>query len=235
MKKTKNKMKISQDKKEFYSIPVTYTKQAYSNFCGVASGIQALSFHKKKSNSKDKLPTQKHFGVTIGVLANKGGTSSTKLRNGLNQYKHVYKFSKTPYIVGNISQFKNPAKQFESRVKSSLKNKTTAPIILVDTESMHKRYTKNYRHYVTVTAYDSSKKMVKLMDPNHIASFSSSKGYWAKITVSNISTAKNESYKINKANKSKKHKQKRIPNKYKSITTALLTSEKTSPNPVMVW
>ena len=132
--------------------------------CGVAAGISALSFHKTKINSKEKLPTQEHFGNTIGTLPNKGGTSSTYLTSGLNKYKTALKFKDTPYIMGNVSQFSKPEDKIASRITSTLSSNSTAPILLTRTYKLNKKYTKNYRHYVTVSGYKTKDKKVRLID-----------------------------------------------------------------------
>lgn len=205
-KKEKNSLSKQATKK--YTINVTYFKQEYYNFCGVASGVQALSFHKSKSGSKEKLPTQKHFGNTIGVLPKGAGTSSTKLANGLNQYKHVYKFKDTPYIVGNIAQFDKPETKLKSRVRDTLSGKKTAPILLLRTDFLKNYEGKEFRHYVTVSGYDETKNKMRLVDPNHHTKYTNGGIYWAPIGT------KTSAY---------------------GITKAMYEADKESENPVMVW
>lgn len=156
------------------------TIDLYKN-CGVAAGISALSFHKTKINSKEKLPTQEHFGNTIGTLPNKGGTSSTYLTSGLNKYKTALKFKDTPYIMGNVSQFSKPEDKIASRITSTLSSNSTAPILLTRTYKLNKKYTKNYRHYVTVSGYKTKDKKVRLIDPNHHTEFTGGKAYWTDL------------------------------------------------------
>lgn len=165
----------------YYTIPVTYNKQAYKNFCGPASGRQALSFHKAKSKSKEALPTQEHFGVTIGVLPEKGGTQSTNLRDGLNKYKNVYSFSSNPYIVGGIIDSKDPQKTFISRISDTLKGQKTAPILLTRTEWIDEYDGASFRHYVTISGYNESKKVLRVVDPNHLTKYTKGGTYWTSI------------------------------------------------------
>lgn len=179
-KQEKKKVKTLSSSK-VYTIPVKYIKQQYSNYCGVAAGISALSFHKTKSKSSEKLPTQKHFGNTVGTLPNKGGTSSTYLTAGLNKYKTVFKFKNTPYIMGNVAQFSRPEDKISSRIKSTLSSESTAPILLTRTYKLTPRYTKNYRHYVTVSGYNTKNKKIRLVDPNHHTKFTGGKAYWANL------------------------------------------------------
>ncbi|EON70928.1 C39 family peptidase [Lysinibacillus sphaericus] len=189
----------------YYTIPVTYNKQAYSNFCGPAAGRQALSFHKEKSKSNDSLPSQDNFGVTIGTLPNKGGTQSTNLRNGLNQYKNVYGFSSNPYIVGNLTDSANPANTFISRITDSLKNQKTAPILLTETEWIEQYKGTNYRHYVTISGYNESGQTLRVVDPNHHTEFTGTGTYWTSIgkATDNTTTGKGiakATYKADGAN-----------------------------------
>ncbi|MDM5248723.1 C39 family peptidase [Lysinibacillus sp. G4S2] len=165
----------------YYTIPVTYNKQAYTNFCGPAAGRQALSFHKAKSKSKESLPSQENFGVTIGVLPEKGPTRSTDLRNGLNKYKNVYSFSSNPYIVGRIIDSKDPQTTFISRITDTLKEQKTAPILLTETEWIKQYKGTNYRHYVTISGYKESDKTLRVVDPNHHTEFTGTGTYWTSI------------------------------------------------------
>jgi hypothetical protein len=193
---------------EYYTISVTYNKQAYFNFCGVAAGRQALSFHKQKSGSSEPLPTQDYFGRSIGTLPNGGGTSSTYLANGLNQYKSVYKFSNTPYIVGNIAEFAQPAVKLETRVKATLRDKATAPILLTNTKYIDQYRGTEYRHYVTVSGYDQAADSFRIVDPNHHTEYTSGGTYWSRLRTSVSSTG---------------------------IARAVYEADKKSTNPVMVW
>ncbi|MEQ6353450.1 C39 family peptidase [Lysinibacillus sp. M3] len=172
----------------YYTIPVTYNKQAYKNFCGPASGRQALSFHNVKSKSKEALQTQEHFGVTIGVLPEKGPTKSTDLSNGLNKYKNVYGFSSTPYIVGSIIDSNDPQKTFISRIIDSLKNEKTAPILLTETEWIEQYKGTNFRHYVTISGYKESNKTLRVVDPNHHTKYTGTGTYWTTIGIATDTT-----------------------------------------------
>ncbi|KLV16606.1 MULTISPECIES: C39 family peptidase [Niallia] len=184
--------KVAAKTNEHYTISVKYNKQQYSNFCGVAAGRQSLSFHKLKSGSSDKLPSQKHFGNTIGTLPNGGGTKSTFLADGLNKYKYVYKFSGNPYIVGNIAKYSKPAVKLETRVKTTLRNKKTAPILLTRTDFIEQYRGTKYRHYVTVSGYDKNADEFRLVDPNHHTEFTKGGTYWSKLktTVSKKGVAR---------------------------------------------
>ncbi|MFB7033305.1 C39 family peptidase [Bacillus altitudinis] len=206
--KQKKKIKTLSKSNEYYTIPVTYKKQKYFNYCGVAAGVQALSFHKKQSGSSEELPSQDHFGITIGTLPKKKGTSSTYLANGLNKYKYVYKFSKNPYIVGDIAQYSKPAVKLENRIKSTLRQKKTAPIILLDTKWLKRYKGKSYRHYVTVSGYNKNADQLRLVDPNHHTKYTGGKAYWEK-----LGTTKS---------------------KY-GVAVAVYAADVASPNPVMVW
>ncbi|AVK86156.1 hypothetical protein C3943_22955 [Lysinibacillus sp. B2A1] len=165
----------------YYTIPVTYNMQEYTNFCGPASGRQALSFHKANSNSNQALPSQEQFGITIGVLKNGNGTSSTNLANGLNQYKNVYGFSSNPYIVGNLSQATNPTNTFISRISATLGDSKTAPILLTETQWISQYKGKNYRHYVTISGYNQSDNTLRVVDPNHNTQYTGTGTYWTSI------------------------------------------------------
>ncbi|GIN87577.1 hypothetical protein J6TS2_39630 [Heyndrickxia sporothermodurans] len=194
---------------EYYTISVTYNKQQYWNFCGVAAGRQALSFHKSKSRSSERLPSQEHFGRSIGTLPEVGGTKSTFLAKGLNQYKYVYKFSGNPYIVGNIRQFAKPAVALEKRVKSTLRNKKTAPILLARTDFLDEYKGRKFRHYVTVSGYDKNADKFRLVDSNHYTQYTHGGTYWSRL---------------------------RTTTSGKGIAKAVYVAEgKKGKNPVMVW
>jgi len=194
---------------EYYTIPVNYIKQQYKNYCGVAAGVEALSFHKNKSKSSEKLPSQNSFGTTIGILPNKGATASTYLADGLNKYKYVFKFSSNPYVVGNIAQYANPKGKLVMRIKSTLRTKKIAPIVLTETRFISQYKQTNYRHYVTVSGYNGGKSEVRLVDPNHHTEFTKGKPYWTSLG----GTSKNS----------------------KGLAKAVYTADQTSSNPVMVW
>lgn len=204
---------------EYYTINVPHKKQEHFNFCGVAAGVQTLAFHKAKSGDSTKLPEQKTFGWTIGVLPEKSGTTSTSLATGLNAYKTTYGFKSNPYIVGNIAQFDKPAVTLENRVKNTLRAKTNAPILLLHTEKLS-RYVlapKNYRHYVIVSGYDQGKDQFRLVDSNHVTVIDKNTNnkvafggiYWSKLGTTGSA---------------------------KGVARAVFEANiKTAKNPVMVW
>ncbi|WP_026676223.1 C39 family peptidase [Fictibacillus gelatini] len=195
---------------EHYTISVNPNMQKYWNFCGVASGRQALSFHKLKSKSSEPLPSQDYLGRSMGVFPGKGAATSTWIAHALNQYKYVYKFSSNPYVIGNIAQFDYPAVKLETRVKATLRSKKTAPILLLKTKYMPNYKRRDWRHYVTVSGYDKNADEFRLVDPNDHTDVIPKPVYWERIRTTKQGV-KGIAQAVYKANK------------------------ETSKNPVMVW
>ncbi|MEK5393410.1 C39 family peptidase [Margalitia sp. FSL K6-0131] len=192
---------------EYYTIDVYRNVQEYFNFCGPANARQALSFHKYKSGSSYTLPSQTKLGEAMGTFPDKGGTVSTYLADAINGYRDIYNFSKTPYIVGNIAQFSTPAVTLENRVKATLRDQSTAPILLVRTDYLPYYNGEKWRHYETVSGYDKDADQFRLVDTNHHGSYSAIR--WVKLGTTNSA---------------------------KSVARAVYEANLESPNnPVMIW
>ena len=153
---------------EYYAISVTANQQEKNNWCGPASGRQALSFHKSRSGSSTALPSQTTLASKMGTNAD--GSTTTGIAKALNEYKSTFGIGSN-YTAASLRNLTNPQGTFETRIKGVLMNKTNAPILLVQTKFIPRYKGVALRHYITVSAYsyDHSKgtKEVRTVDPHY--------------------------------------------------------------------
>ncbi|TPE68844.1 C39 family peptidase [Halalkalibacterium halodurans] len=154
---------------EFYTISVSNYKQENGYYCGPASARQTLSFHKSKSGSSTSLPSQSTLASKIGTTSS--GSTTSGIASGLNSYKSTFGFSSNPYVAADITNVSSPKSTFETRVKGVIKNKTNAPIVLMETKYLTRYDGKASRHYNTISGYSyeysSGKKRMRTVDPHH--------------------------------------------------------------------
>lgn len=175
LKETDNTIQADPDG-EFYSITVTNYKQERNYWCGPASARQSLSFHKSKSGSTTSLPSQNTLSSLIGTEYY-GASTTTGIVKALNNYKSTFGFSANPYVAADITNVSNPQSTFEARIKGVLRNRTNAPIVLVETQYLPRYGGTTLRHYFTISGYSyeyaTGKKTVKTAkeitktDPNY--------------------------------------------------------------------
>lgn len=142
-----------------YTIPVTNYEQGQDNWCGPASIVQTLSFHKAKSGASAALPTQIDLAGSLGIL-NSGGASTASMADILNRssYKSTYGYTKT-YTATDLLDKSNPFQFMYNNLRSAIINQTSAPIILIETGTALgiQRYYDlgvHCRHYVTVSGIE---------------------------------------------------------------------------------
>ncbi|WP_255247447.1 C39 family peptidase [Paucisalibacillus globulus] len=161
---------------------VTNYKQERDYWCGPASAKQSLSFHKRKSGSSTSLPTQTKLSSLIGTETN-GASATTGIVTALNNYKNTFGFSANPYVAADLTNTSNPEYVFNTRIKGVLKNRTNAPIVLVETKYLPRYSGKVLRHYFTISGYSheyaTGKKLMKTVDPNYMTAYLGS--YWDPI------------------------------------------------------
>jgi hypothetical protein len=155
---------------EFYYLNITSFKQVKPYYCGPASALQTLSFHKSESGSKKALPSQSTLAKKIGTEKSKA-SSSYGIRDALNAYKSTFGFSSYPYVVADLTNTSDPEYTFEARIKYDLRNGIHAPILLVNTKHLKIYKGTTLRHYVTTAAYTydyfTQKKQIKYADLNY--------------------------------------------------------------------
>ncbi|SDZ39277.1 Peptidase_C39 like family protein [Evansella caseinilytica] len=158
---------------EYYSIHVTNYKQENGYYCGPAAARQSLSFHKSKSGSSTGLPGQSTLASKIGTT--KSGSTTTGIASALNSYKGTFSFSSNTYVAADITNVSSPRTTFENRMKGVLKNKTNAPIVLLETRYLDRYDGKSIRHYNTISAYSydytTGKKRMRAADPHYDAKY----------------------------------------------------------------
>lgn len=142
-----------------YTIPVTNYEQGQNNWCGPASIVQTLSFHKAKSGASAALPAQSALAESLGIL-NSGGASTASMADILNRpsYKSTYGYTKT-YTATDLLDKSNPFQFMYNNLRSAIINQTSAPIILIETGTVLgvQRYYDlgvHCRHYVTVSGIE---------------------------------------------------------------------------------
>ncbi|MDM5431256.1 C39 family peptidase [Bacillus mycoides] len=154
---------------ERFEIPMEGNIQSKFYYCGPASVRQSLSFHKIDSGIGLPFPSQEQIAFSAGTEHHQASTS-VGLVKSINQYRHDFDFEDTPYKLGDIEDSANPVQLLTQRVKTSLSNRTNAPILLVETENMqhYSKAPKNYRHYITVSGYYGNENSMRIQDANHI-------------------------------------------------------------------
>lgn len=158
---------------EYYLISVTNFAQENGYYCGPASVRQSLSFHKSKIGSSTSLPSQSTLASKIGTTTN--GSTTSGIAKGLNAYKSTFGFSGNPYVAADLTNVSNPRSTFETRIKGVLRNRTNAPIVLLQTKYLPRYSGKSIRHYNTISGYShnystGSKKM-RTVDPHYNSTY----------------------------------------------------------------
>lgn len=156
-----------------YVISVSNFKQENGHYCGPASVRQALSFHKNQSGSSAALPSQATLAGKIGTTSS--GSISTAMRDALNSYKSTYSF-KSSYVVTNVGNDKN---QFSNRILNVIKNKSNAPILLLETQYIPRYNGHASRHYNTVSGHSINQGVIRTVDPNNNSAYQGI--YWDPI------------------------------------------------------
>lgn len=168
-----------------YEIPVTNYKQGANNWCGPASIVQTLSFHKSKSGKTASLPEQGDIAQSLGIYYS-GGASSDDIAAKLNStsYKTTYGYTKT-YSATNLTDKSNPFDFMYNNFKTAIINQTSAPIILIETGTLTgiKRYYDagvHCRHYVTISGIEElvnvqsdsiMSRYIRTTDPHYNSTF----------------------------------------------------------------
>ncbi|PEQ47338.1 S-layer homology domain-containing protein [Bacillus thuringiensis] len=177
------------DSGEYFTINVSHQEQQRSTWCGPANVVQALSFHKSISGSSVSLPTQDTIAQEFGIYYNNRGSSSSHIKAAVNNFKSAHGLKGDNYILGDILNHSDPAGILISRVRDAMKNKTNAPILLVDTAYIPRYGGKSFRHYVTVSGYKSTDGLeFRIVDPLHRGNSSRTVGgvYWESVIYANL-------------------------------------------------
>ncbi|MCR4431228.1 MAG: C39 family peptidase [Tepidanaerobacteraceae bacterium] len=151
------------DDVERYTIRVSYLPQETTYWCGPASVQQSLSFHKRESDSSEKLPSQSTLAKKSNTT--KEGAWTESLKKAINAYAKTYDFGK--YVAADIDGSKD---LLERRIISSLSNRSSAPILLIERSELSRYEGKGGHHYVTVSGYyyeyATGEKRIRDVDPD---------------------------------------------------------------------
>lgn len=159
-----NKGKVSAQ--TLWSLVCDNYKQEKSYWCGPASARQTLSYHKRKSGSTATLPSQTTLASKIGTTSS--GSSTAAIANALNYYKTTFSIPDY-YIASDITGYSNPTETFRIRIYTDITSTTKlAPIVLLQTKYLPRYSGNSYRHYNTVSGYDSASPIwMETVDPHY--------------------------------------------------------------------
>lgn len=166
-----------------YLIDVPNYKQEKNNWCGPACVRQTLAFHAKKSGiSVGNVPSQSSLATSLGIY-NSGGASTASMTSLINNYKSTLGFSGYTYSKCNFNNQSNKIEWLYSMLRTRMKNKNCAPILLFETGTaggLQKYVGYTYRHYNTISGVEETVdantnsimgRYIRRVDPHYNSNF----------------------------------------------------------------